>query len=265
VPGPLSARGRITSRANPLVREARDLLSSRGRREQSAFVAEGVKLVRDALRAGARPLRAFVVPELLKQRDGGAALLAELDPAKTIETSPELLAWLADTETTQGIVSVFPVPEERAPADAGQVVLVLDGLQDPGNVGTVLRSAVGAGLVRTVVVRGGADPFGPKAVRAAAGALFHLAVVRTDESLVGRPIWLADMDGDRSYDRVDWRAPSALVLGSEAGGPSPEMRARATGAVSVPLRGPVESLNAGIAASIILFEAARQLASTTAE
>lgn len=262
---PPSSRGRITSRANPLARQARDLLTARGRREQSAFLAEGVKLVRDALQSGARPVRAFVAPELLDRRAGGAELLARLDPDATVETSPELLAWLADTETTQGVVAVFRIPEERVPADPGPIVLVLDGLQDPGNVGTVLRSAVGSGLVRTVVARGGADPFGPKAVRAAAGALFHLSVLREDDVLADRPIWLADMAGSHRYDQVDWRARSALVVGSEASGPSPEIRARAAGTVSVPLHGPVESLNAGIAASIILFEAARQLASPTAE
>jgi TrmH family RNA methyltransferase len=248
-----------------LVRDARELLKPRGRRDQGAFLAEGVKLILDALGAGARPQRSFVAPELLERRPGGVDLLAQLDPATTVETSPELLAWLADVETTQGVVAVFPLPDEHVPEDPGHLVVVLDGLQDPGNVGTVLRSAVGSGLVRTIVVRGGADPFGPKAVRAAAGALFHLSIVRGDEALAERPLWLADTVGDRSYDQVDWREPSALVIGSEAAGPSPELRARAAGVVSIPLRGPIESLNAGMAASIILFEAARQLASTTAE
>jgi TrmH family RNA methyltransferase len=221
-----------------------------------------VKLLLDALERGALPRRVFVAPDLLGRRPDGARLRATLDPAVIVETTPDLLAWLADTETTQGVVALFPLPGERVPDDPGHLVLVLDGLRDPGNVGTVLRSAVGSGLVRTVVARGGADPFGPKAVRAAAGALFRLAVVRDDRAIDGRPVWLADAGGERSYDSVDWRQPCALVVGSEAAGASPEMRARATGRVSIPLRGPVESLNAGIAASIILFEAARQAAST---
>ena len=203
-------------------------------------------------------------PELLERRPSGARLLEALEPAEDVETSADLLGWMADTETTQGVVAGLPLPTELAPSDPGTLVLVLDGLQDPGNVGTRLRSAVGCGLVRTVVVRGGADPFGPKAARAAAGALFHLTVLRGDGALEAmlarRTIWLADMAGDRSYDAVDWLERCALVVGSEAAGATPELRARAQGLVAVRLRGPIESLNAGIATSIILFEAARQAA-----
>jgi TrmH family RNA methyltransferase len=180
-----------------------------------------------------------------------------------IEAAPELLSWLADTETTQGVVAVFDRPALREGADEGQVVLVLDGLQDPGNVGTILRSALASGLVTSVVARGGADPFGPKAARAAAGALFHMRFVDTIPE--GRPVWVADRDGELPYDQVDWRQPCVLVVGSEAAGPSAEMRAEASGRVSIPLRGPVESLNAAVAASILLFEAARQTASPPTE
>lgn len=256
-------RDRLTSRANPLVREARDLLTARGRRERGAFLVEGVKLILEALAAGFVPRRVFLAPELVERRPDGARLSAALDPNDVFETAPDLLAWLADTETTQGVAAVFAKPEPRPLAGEGHVVLVLDGLQDPGNVGTILRSALGSGLVSNVVARGGADPFGPKAARAAAGALFHLGFAHDlpDE----RPVWLADMDGDLAYDRVDWRRPCVLVVGSEAAGASPEMRARATGRVSIPLRGPVESLNAAVAASILLFEAARQVASTPTE
>lgn len=264
-----SARGRVTSRANPLARAARDLLTSAGRRAQGAFLVEGVKLLGDALAAGVTPERVFLAPELVERRPGGLALRERLDPAVCVETSPELLGWLADTDTPQGVVAVVPLPPQRLPDEAGPLVLVLDGLQDPGNVGTILRSAVGSGQVRTVLVRGGADPFGPKAVRAAAGALFNLTVLRDDTALRplldGRAVWLADMTGDRLYNEVSWRGRVALVVGSEAHGATPGLRARAVGRVAVPLRGPIESLNAGIAASIILFEAARQAASSTDE
>jgi TrmH family RNA methyltransferase len=255
----------VRSPANPLVRAARDLKQAAVRRERAEFLAEGVRLVADALRLGARPRRVFVDPERLARSDEGRDLLARLDPATVVAVGGGAMAALADTRTPQGVAAVFPIElTERA---VGPIVLVLDGLQDPGNVGTAIRSAVATGLVETVVVRGGADPFGPKAVRAAAAALFAVRIARpSDDGLAAllrdRAVWIAEPRGATAYDAVDWRRPSALVIGSEARGASPEVRALADGTLGVALRGPVESLNAGVAASIILFQAARQLNTT---
>ncbi|HEY3081896.1 MAG TPA: RNA methyltransferase [Chloroflexota bacterium] len=247
------------------MRAARELRQAAVRRERGEFLAEGVRLVADALALGARPRRVFVDRDRLTRSDGGRALLERLDPTTTIAIGDAAMEALADTRAPQGVAAVFPT--ELTDRAAGPIVLVLDGLQDPGNVGTAIRSAVASGLVETVVVNGGADPFGPKAVRAAAAALFAVRVARpTDDELPGllrgREVWIAEAIGQRSYDAVDWRRPSALVIGSEATGASPALRALATGTVGVPLRGPIESLNAGVAASIILFEAARQLNTT---
>jgi len=251
--------------ANPLVRAARQLHRTEARRERGEFLAEGVRLVADALALGARPRRVFVEPERLERSGPGRELLARLDPATTVAVGAAAMQALADTRTPQGVAAVFSL--ELTAEAVGRVVLVLDGLQDPGNVGTAIRSAVASGLVETVVVRGGADPFGPKAVRAAAAALFALRIVRPADAelpslLRGRELWIAEARAGRRYDAVDWGRPSGLVIGSEAHGASAELRSLATGSVGVPLRGPVESLNAGVAASIILFEAARQLNTT---
>jgi TrmH family RNA methyltransferase len=220
-----------------------------------------VRLIGDALSLGARPRRVFVDRARLQRSPAGRELLGRLEAAVTVEVSEAALDRLADTRAPQGVAAVFPI--EVVTAAAGPIVLVLDGLQDPGNVGTAIRSAAACGLVETVVVRGGADAFGPKAVRAAAAALFAVRVAREGAAapgglLGGRDVWLAEAGGGRSYDTIDWRRPSALVIGSEAHGPSAEMRALATGSASIPLRGGVESLNAAVAASVILFEAARQ-------
>jgi TrmH family RNA methyltransferase len=223
-----------------------------------------VRVVGDALAAGARPRRVFVAPDLLARVRGGPELLRQLAPLGPVELGQAAFAAIADAETPQGVAAVFPIEPARLDPDAGPLLLVLDGLQDPGNLGTIVRSAVGAGVVGALAVRGGADPFGPKAVRAAAGALFRLPIARPDDdelvaALGGRQVWLAESLGGERYDRVDWRPPGALVIGSEAGGASPELRRLATGRVSIPLRAGLESLNAGVAASILLFEAARQL------
>jgi TrmH family RNA methyltransferase len=255
----------VRSASNPLVRAARELRLAAARRERGEFLAEGVRLVADAIALGARPRKVFVVPERLGRSGGGRALLERLDRSVVVAVAHDAMAALSDTRTPQGVAAVFPI--ELTGRAVGPIVLVLDGLQDPGNVGTAIRSAVASGLVETVVARGGADPFGPKAVRAAAAALFAVRVSRPADDelpdlLRDRAVWIAEATAERSYETVDWRRPCALVIGSEARGASPELRALATGSVGVRLRGPVESLNAGVAASIILFEAARQLNTT---
>lgn len=204
----------------------------------------------------------FAAPSVVRDSAPERQVVAALPPDAIQVVSAAVLRAIAATETPQGLVAVFPRRLSPA-ASASRLLLVLDGLQDPGNVGTILRSALGSGLVETVVVRGGADPFGPKAVRAAAAALFALRIAQPDEAelraaLDGRTVWIADAAGAERYDRLDWRQPGALVVGSEAHGASRLLRQMADGQVSVPLRGGLESLNAAVAVSIMLFEAARQ-------
>jgi len=141
---------------------------------------------------------------------------------------------------------------------------VLDGVRDPGNLGTILRAAEASGVVRTVALVDCADAYGPKVVRAAMGAHFHLTILadatwsEVERLVAGRPVWLAEMRGGVAYDGVDWRRDSALIVGGEAAGASGEAERLATGVVSIPMAGRAESLNAAMAASIIVFEAARQ-------
>jgi TrmH family RNA methyltransferase len=260
----VAAPVRITSAANPLVRQLRELQQARARRERGEFLAEGLRLVGDALQAGARPRQLLVSPELLAGVRGGAEMLGALAGENVVELSDAAFRAIADTETPQGIAALFPIAWARVDEARADMLLVVDGLQDPGNLGTLIRSAVGSGVVGVLAVRGGADPFGPKAVRAAAGALFRCRIARPSDdelaaALAGRAVWLAEAEGGQRYDRIDWRRPCALVIGSEAAGATPELRRLATGRVSIPLGGELESLNAGVAASILLFEAARQL------
>jgi TrmH family RNA methyltransferase len=141
--------------------------------------------------------------------------------------------------------------------------LIVDRLQDPGNLGTLLRSALGAGVHAVLLTPGTVDPFNPKVVRAAAGAHFHLPIATLDPVAIqrefpGLEIVVAHPQALRAYDERDWTRASAVVIGSEAHGISAELARLAADEVRIPLRGGVESLNAGVAGSIILFEAARQ-------
>lgn len=242
-------------------KEIASLARRKGRDEMGQFVIEGLRSVDSALLSGA-PIVDCVVDIDRVQEPDVARLLARL--ACPVWTVPShVLERLADVESPQGVLVVSWMKESNvATFGPDRSILVLDGVQDPGNVGTILRSAAWFG-VRAVVAGGGtADWFGPKVVRASMGALFDLELARADDlaELVekwvaeGRPVWVAELDG---VDLTVW-APgpgAALVLGSEAHGVSPGVAERATGRVTIAPRGTLrgtESLNVSAAAAVLL-------------
>lgn len=255
----------ITSLANPKVRWARSLLEARSRRREGHFLIEGVRLVEEALRVGILPTLAFFSPSLEATPRGQALLQALWDLPGARErvflSSEAVLQSLSDTETPQGIVAAIPL-SHPSPGPPG-LLLILDQLRDPGNLGTILRTALAAGVEEVWLPVGTVDPYNPKAVRAAMGAHFRLALrvrARWEEAAIrtsGRPVWLATAQGGTPYDQVNWRVPSVLIIGGEAEGASPRAEALATGRVHIPMEHGVESLNAASAAAVILFEARR--------
>jgi TrmH family RNA methyltransferase len=254
----------ITSSENPTVKLARSLLERKGRQQQRRFLAEGVRLVEDGMRAGSGPALLFYTAHV-REHDRAARVLAaaEKQGARLIELSPAVFDTLADTVTSQNVIGIFAIPQQPPPT-VNSLLLVLDQMRDPGNLGAVLRSAEAAGCDAVVLMPGCVDRWGPMVVRGGWGAHFRLPVIEAggwDEVaglLAGRPVWLADADAALPYDRVDWTVPSALVVGGETTGLSPEAAAIATGRVAIPMAAPVDSLNAAMAATVLLFEAARQ-------
>ena len=255
----------ITSVANPRIKQLRSLLANRKeRRRERLFVIEGVRLVEEALRTGATLTTVLFDPEQLSTTERGAALLATVhDRRGAFVATAEVIAAATDTVTPQGIVAIAAWPEVQ-PQGVG-IQLVLDAVQDPGNVGTLLRSAEATGVTDVVCVSGTADLYSPKVVRAAMGAHFRLPMRQdlqweeADEALgPADNIYVADAEGRMPYYAADWRQPSVLIIGNEANGIGPEARARATKVISIPMAASVESLNAAVAGSVILFEAARQ-------
>ncbi len=251
---------------NALVRQARRLARNRREREESGLaVLEGIRLAEEAV-AARLPLAYVLYTEELAARERGASLLASLREAgaNLHLVTPETLAKVADTQTPQGVVAVFR-PRPRRLVDLGRgLVVVLDNLQDPGNVGTVIRSLEAMGGAG-VVMAGGVDPYNPKVVRGAMGSLFRLPVVKAplDESLrtlraAGRRIYVADAGGDLLPWTADLMEEAVLVIGNEGAGPSETARSMADGVISIPMPGPTESLNAGVAASLLIYEAMRQ-------
>lgn len=254
----------ISSSSNSYVKRLRLLRdSAKERRSERSVVLEGVRLVVDALAAGAELRLALYVPEQLESTPAGVALLAQLvDCPDCYPASLAALNAAADTQHPQGVVGAVAWPKLEPRSG---LRLVLDGVQDPGNHGTLLRSAEAAGVGLVLCTRGSADAYSPKVLRAAMGAHFRLplrADLDWDEigaELADCPlVYAADAAAMMPYYAADWRQPAALIIGGEARGVSDEGLTLATHRIAIPMLGRAESLNAGVAGSVILFEALRQ-------
>jgi TrmH family RNA methyltransferase len=249
----------------------RDLHRRRGRERRGLALAEGIRLVEEAL-ATAITVRGAAVSPALEATIRGKALKAALlgKGVRVEEVSDQELDELTDTEHPQGMVAVIE-PKQWALADIrllpGGTVLVLDGVQDPGNVGTMLRTALGLGAAGLVALKGTADLTNPKVIRGGMGASFRLpAVPATPEELVAwarlqrGQIWVADMKGEspgRLPQRTPQRPPILLVVGNEGAGVSPIMDTAADRRIGISLAPGVESLNVAVAAGILLHEVTR--------
>ena len=252
----------LTSTHNSRIQLARTLLrGSKERRLTGAFAAEGVRLVEEALRAD-WPFRFVLAAENLGER--AQALVANLN-AKQVETimvADNLMHSISGTETSQGILAILE--EQHLPMPkALSMVLIPDQIRDPGNLGSLLRSAAAAGVQAVLLPPETADAFAPKVVRAGMGAHFRLPVLRFgwDEirnAAQGLKVLLADMQASTPCWQADFRGPFALIVGGEAEGASPSAREMATSNVFIPMPGRSESLNAAAAGAILLFEAVRQ-------
>ncbi len=251
------------SAKNPLLKEIRRAVSRGTLTEEGYAVAEGAHLVADALAAGC-DIRAVVVSE--SARDG-----SNYPEARTV--TDQVFRDLASTETPQGVLALVRPPqwsvEQISAGDA--LVMVLDGVQDPGNAGAILRTAEAFGATGAIFLKGTVNPYNPKCMRGSAGSVFRLPLasgIEEDAFLemienAGLSLYAAMPHGDRSRDgqegtlgKSNLTRRCAIVIGSEGRGVSPKIAERA-----IPLRIPtvgVESLNAGVAAGVLLYEARRQ-------
>jgi RNA methyltransferase, TrmH family len=248
----------------------RDLHRRRGRERRGLALAEGVRLVEEAVGSGIT-LRGAAVSPTLESTTRGKALKATLISRgiQIEELADADLEAVADTEHPQGIIAVIE-PKRWTLADIrmnpGTTILVLDGVQDPGNVGTMLRTALGLGAAALVALKGTADLTNSKVIRGAMGASFRLPSVlaAADEfvawaRLQRAQIWVAEAGGDArdQFTRQPERPALALVVGNEGAGVSATLEAAADRRVAIPLARGVESLNVAVAAGILLYEVIR--------
>jgi RNA methyltransferase, TrmH family len=254
----------ITSADNPKVKQARALLERRGRELQGRCLAEGLRLIEDAMRAEVVPALVFYTSAAQHEPRAAALLRRSAETGVPLyELSPLIFATLSDTVNSQGLVAVLPIPAPPGP-EHPSLALVLDQVRDPGNLGTILRSADAAAVGLVLLVRGTTDPWSPKALRAGMGAHFRLPIVGDQPwdaiagRLAGYQVWLADSHGEYLYDEVNWSGPVGLILTGETSGGSREANELCRGRVAIPMPGGAESLNVAAATAILLFEIARQ-------
>ena len=252
----------ISSVSNPRVKRVRALQTSRrSRHRESAFVLEGARLLQEAVAARAAAQLVLYTDHL---DDRGRGLVNQLarQGAETFVVTEQVMRACSTTETPPGLLAVVSFPSLEAPPDP-DLVLVVDNLRNPGNLGALLRSALAAGVQVVLLVKGSVDPFNPKVVRGAMGAHFHLPLItvqRADlaQALDGLTVWVADSRKGTPYHTINARDPIAVVIGSEAQGAARAWEGLAAGFLHIPTHATTESLNAAIAGSVILFEIARQ-------
>lgn len=255
-------RDLITSTANSQVKFIRSLVRLRKERtRERMFVVEGVRLVGDVLDY-ATPHSLLYVPEQLNATPRGRILLDQFEHAAfAYPTTSQILAELSDVETAQGVIAAVQQP--TLVPKKYSLILILAEVQDPGNLGSLLRSALAAGVDQVITLRGSADVWSPKVVRAGMGVHLRLPILADvtwadiQTHLQGLAIYAAVQDSSTNYDQVDWRKPSAIVIGNEANGVSADIVTDCQ-PITIPMQNHVESLNAAIAGSVLLFEAARQ-------
>jgi TrmH family RNA methyltransferase len=259
----------ITSSHNPRFRHAVALRSARERRERGLMLVDGVREIVRAIDSGVKVVEAWVTPDRLDGPDG-QDVLERLRSAgvELIETPPELLDRLTYGDRNEGVVVIAEPPDTTLDAlhlPDQPLVAVIEGVEKPGNLGAILRSADGAGVNAVVVADPATDPWNPNAIRASLGTVFSLPIAvataaETFDWLRGQGIRAvaALVDAPLAYTDADLSGPVAIVLGSEAGGLSEVWRTADVTPVRVPMLGAADSLNVSVTAAILFYEALRQ-------
>lgn len=253
---------RITSPQNARVKQIKTLQTkARARRGERRLVLEGVRLISDALGQGYRPETVLYLPERVDYDLIGRLQSNRMTSMFT--TTPEIMRDISDTQNAAGIIAVFPIPKPTLPI-APRRMLILDAIREPGNLGTLLRTAAAAGVELVVLAPDCVDAYNPKVMRGGMGAHFRLPIVDATWPEIAAfcadmAVYLAAGEAETVYTSIDFTQPWALVVGNEAhgAGEAAHQLPNLT-PVRIPLAADTESLNAAIAAAVILFEAARQ-------
>lgn len=254
----------ITSTANAQVKNLAQLIKkSKVRTEQGVYVVEGIKMFQEAPRE--EIVKVYISQELFEK--GALQEILEEVPYEVLKT--EVFNHVADTKTPQGILCVMKQKQytlEQLTEGECPLLLVLENLQDPGNLGTMMRTAEGAGVTGVLLSRGCVDIYNPKTIRSTMGSVYRVPFLYTDDLLgdmeklhdKGIVTYAAHLKGKGYYDEESYRGPTAFLIGNEGNGLSDELSEKAKQYIKIPMEGQLESLNAAVAAAILMYEASRQ-------
>ena len=256
----------ITSKDNDFVKHVKKLKEKKYREEYGEFIIEGIKMIEEAINENAK-IKQIVVCEDCKNSGGiPQDLLYTIAKYECVYVSEKVFTQMTDVSNPQGILAIIDkVGNKEASIDFKEdLFLILDNIQDPGNMGTILRTADSINLKQILVSKGSSDVYNPKVVRSTMGAIFRVKViecedlVKTVKELKKHKIkvYATDLKTDKSIYDVDYKK-SAIVIGNEANGVSNEILETSDERIKIPMKGKTESLNAAVATSIILYEAIR--------
>lgn len=263
---------KITSTGNRYIKEVRELEKrTRARRDSGLFVAEGERLCSEI--PAEEIVRVFVTSGYKGRLPEGMATDKKGDAAGSVsvkfpvfEVSDQVMEYMSDTKTSQGILAV--VRQKHYTSLSGDFFIILDTLQDPGNMGTIFRTAEAAGVDGIVMNRNCVDIYSPKVVRATMGAMFRMPFLICDDLPAeikrmksrGVSVYAAHLKGEKNHWEFDYKAPTAFMIGNEGNGLSDEVAALSDEYLRIPMMGKTESLNAAVAATVLMYEAVRQRA-----
>ena len=255
----------ISSTSNVQIKQITALLKkSKERKEQKAFVIEGRKMFEEICQDSSRVIKAYFSDSYVKEQYANKAM-----PQVPYEiVADSVFDAMAETVTPQGVLAIVKMPEyslEDMIADAGTLVL-LENLRDPGNLGTIIRTAEAAGVSGVILTKESVDIYNPKVIRSTMGAVYRVPFLYVEDfqellsELRGREVRLlaAHLKGEKTFDKADYSGKVGILIGNEANGLSEEASELANEKVLIPMAGSVESLNAAVAAALLMYEAFRK-------
>ncbi|RDY25600.1 RNA methyltransferase [Romboutsia weinsteinii] len=260
----------ITSKDNERIKYTKSLLKNKNRTRESKFIIEGFRILTLAIECKAK-LDYVFINEDFESKSEHAKFLNELEGKKiqVYKTSNKIFNEMIDTENTQGILGVVKFTEKSLEAnldDNSRFVLILDRIQDPGNMGTIIRTADAAGVDAIIALKGSVDIYNPKVIRSTMGSIFDMNIISATQEEVLRILKLKNfdivssyLDTNNFYNNVEYNYKVALVIGNEANGVNDELISNSDVLVKIPIYGKAESLNAAISSAILMYEIKKYL------
>ena len=256
----------ITSKDNEIIKSIRKLREKKYRDLENCYIIEGIKLISEAIEAGARIRKIVVCEECINEDEIAKEVLYEIAKYDMVSVTKKIFETLSEVKTPQGIIAVVEKQSTTSQIDYSQdIIVALDGLQDPGNLGTILRTADSANLKQIILSKNSVDVYNSKVVRSTMGAIFRINIIEVEnlpETLKEIrknkfKVMVTALDGKKSIYEADY-SKKVIVIGNEANGVSEEVKKLADEKVIIPMLGKAESLNASVAASIIIYEYVRR-------